>query len=240
MNTQTHVLLAVAVVGSVSTALINCKPKNGVSTPNRYEAFQNPAVVTAIIFGALLPDLSLFIMFGYAKLAGIPESVIWSEMYYSSFWQSAGATTNSIPIYLATALIAYIWMNAGKNNNPSEKPKSDAIHQGSVYKDHYSLAHLLLVAALASLLHALTDLPLHHDDGHPHFWPFTHWIYSSPVSYWDSNHHADIWWPIECVLGLVLIVSLWRKTKRWWSKAALLVAAISYVVIPLYFSGILS
>jgi len=36
-------------------------------------------------------------------------------------------------------------------------------------------------------LHALFDFPLHHDDGHRHFWPFSEFRFDSPVSYWDPG-----------------------------------------------------
>jgi hypothetical protein len=41
------------------------------------------------------------------------------------------------------------------------------------------------------LLHSLGDLPLHHDDAHRHFFPFLDWRFSSPVSYWDPEHHGQ-------------------------------------------------
>jgi len=180
-------------------------------------------VISGLIFGALLPDVSLFIMFGYAQFLGLPHSIIWGEMYYSPFWQSLGAISNSIPVYLLAAMLA--WWGLGKTDKAEAK---------TTVTSHIT-AFLLLIytTSIASLAHALTDLPLHHDDGHPHFWPITNWIYSSPVSYWDDRHYANYWAPIEILMGLIFIVLLWRRYSSLWAKFLLLLAALGYV-IPYY------
>ena len=37
------------------------------------------------------------------------------------------------------------------------------------------------LVCLSMLLHVFGDLPLHHDDGHRHFFPFSDWRFESPV-----------------------------------------------------------
>ena len=83
----------------------------------------------------------------------------------------------------------------------------------------------------SSLLHALTDLPLHHDDGRPHFWPLTNWVYVSPVSYWDPRHHGDQWSLIETIIMAVLAVVLWRRYKSVLARSLVAVTALSLLAV---------
>ena len=69
-------------------------------------------------------------------------------------------------------------------------------------------------ALFASVLfHSLADLPLHHDDGHRHFWPFSDFRFASPVSYWDPSHHGNSVLTIEAFLVIAVPASffLWRR-----------------------------
>jgi len=204
MNTQTHVLLAVSVFGG-SGMLAIFKRRLNVTKPSTDGAIQK-IVVAGLIFGALLPDLSLFIMFGYAQFLGLPHSVIWGEMYYSPFWQSLGAISNSIPIYLIAATISWLIMRNTAQSNSSIDASRIASQQNAVNQKALNLNSILLVLvcaiALASLAHALTDLPLHHDDG-------------------------------QIALGLLFIVVLWRRYSPLWSKLLLVVAALGYL-LPYY------
>lgn len=159
----------------------------------------------AVLIGAVLPDASLFLMFFIAKAQGIPESVIFDEWYFSPTWQHLGAISNSIPIYAGAALVAYVVR-----------------------------ARLLTLGALAALLHCLTDLPLHHDDGHPHFWPLSHWIYSSPVSYWDPKHYGNQWGLFEIFIAATMVLFLWRRSANKLSRTLLALAALSYGVMAFF------
>ena len=91
MNTQTHVLLA---------AVLLAKP-------------DAPARNTAVIAGALVPDLAIYSLLVWSKLAGIPERRVWNELYYNPPWSDAVTIGNAAPIYLvvliAGILIARRW-----------------------------------------------------------------------------------------------------------------------------------
>ena len=228
MNTQTHVLLAVAIVGSIAHRLTTTK--TGESNPS-VDVFQQRHVHIAVIVGALLPDLSLFVMFGYAKLTGVPNAIIWSEMYYADFWQWLGAISNSIPVYLALSILSTLNLRS----TVSSQTQKDAVPTSLGLDKKNVLTYTVLAISLAALAHCLTDLPLHHDDGHPHFWPISNWIYSSPVSYWDVRHHAAFWVPIECLVGLFLVVVLWRRNPKRWIKGLLALAAASYALLTTFF-----
>jgi len=204
MNTQTHLLLGLAAFSR--------RPR-GEALPA-----STPAVELALLGGALLPDASLFVMWGRAKLAGVPDERIWSELYYSDFWQGIGAIGNSVPAFALVALVE--WLAGGRLLGTAARARVPA--------------SVALAVAASALLHVFTDLPLHHDDGHPHFWPFSGWIYASPVSYWDPNHHGRLWSGVESALALLLIAVLWRRFRRSLARAALVLAGLSHVAVAAY------
>ena len=78
-------------------------------------------------------------------------------------------------------------------------------------------SRVAVALAASSLVHFAFDLPLHHGDGHRHFFPLSDWIYDSPVSYWDPEHFGT-WAALgEAALVLGCSVALWKRTeKRLW------------------------
>jgi len=156
-------------------------------------------VIWAAMAGGLAPDLSLYLLAGGAMyLFGIAPQVVFDELYFSDMWQTVFAVDNSFFIW--GALLAFaLW-----RRSPS-----------------------LVAFAGAGLLHLALDFPLHHDDGRPHFWPLTSWIYESPVSYWDERHGAAWVAPIEAALAVAAAVRLWLWRPGWKISAlvVLLVAA---------------
>ena len=69
----------------------------------------------------------------------------------------------------------------------------------------------LTVAASAGLLHLAMDFFLHAGDGRPQFWPISDWVFHSPVSYWDSAHHALWVAPVSAMICLLAYVALWQR-----------------------------
>jgi len=152
-----------------------------------------------IILGALIPDLMMFWFYFWTKVVqGLPDSEIWRETYWLESWQRLFAPFNSIPLALIGLGLAIYWKRGA------------------------------IAACFASvLLHCLQDLPLHNDDAHQHFWPFSSVRFQSPVSYWDPNHHAA-WgslFEVFCVLGATLLVLRWSKS-RWGRGLAIALAAL--------------
>ncbi len=222
LNTQTHLFLASALLCQPATVGVASQLSGKRLIP------ANKMVNIAILMGAIAPDVSLFIMFGQAKIRGIADEVIWKDLYYSNFWQEAGAITNSIPMYLGFAIIGRL---LGGRLSTNQLPYSDPLVTG------YSLfGKLMLYFSIAALLHCITDLPLHFDDGHAHFWPFSDWIFQSPVSYWDSNHYALYWQPIEMMIGLVCIVLLLRRFTSVWLRVAVVLGFLSYGALAVFWS----
>lgn len=127
----------------------------------------------AVAFGAALPDLAMFLFYGYQKWIGSSEKDIWGILYFQEQWQFFFDWFNSIPIFLALA-IAFHWCK-------------------------FRIGFLI---AASALVHVLCDLPLHNDDAHRHFLPFSHWKFVSPVSYWDPEHFGIYAMLAELAIGV--------------------------------------
>jgi hypothetical protein len=158
-----------------------------------------PYVTTAAIAGALLPDLSLYLLVGWAMLIqGIDARIIFDELYFSPAWQGIFAVDNSIPLWGAVLALA-LWLRAP----------------------------ILMAFAGAGLLHVVFDLALHHDDARRHFWPLSDWVFQSPVSYWDGDHYGNIAGPLEIAVSLALCVVLWRRFRSILARALIVTAALA-------------
>lgn len=167
MNTPAHALLALAFAGKPGATLRN----------------------TALAVGAVFPDITMFIMVAWERwVHRLSFDQIFSEAYFSDFWQEVFAINNSAPVF-AVILITGLALRV----------------------------EWLWAFGLAALLHALCDLPLHHDDGHPHFWPFTDWIYVSPVSYWDPRHHGIAAGWVEAGLSAAMAALLLLRFRGWFA-----------------------
>ncbi len=149
-----------------------------------------------IIWGALIPDLAMFGFYLWMKLAtDTPESQIWGVEYFRDRWQTLFDLFNSIPLAL---------LGIG----------------AMLYYKRTGIA--LLFASI--LLHCLEDLPLHHDDGHRHFWPLSDFRFESPVSYWDRAHYGHIVGPIEVVLMAIASIYVFRRVRSRLTRGLLIVA----------------
>lgn len=92
MNTQTHILLAAALL----------------TKPGR----ENRARNLSVLAGALVPDILIFVMFIWSKLIGAPERQVWETWYFNPPWQTAIDAANSMPIYLLILVFGIIWMKS--------------------------------------------------------------------------------------------------------------------------------
>ncbi len=127
-----------------------------------------------IIFGAVLPDVSMFVFYIWAKLKHLPEKEIWSEAYYLPNWQALFDSFHSFPLLLTA------WCVAWRLN-----------------------AKAWMVFFASMLLHSVFDFPVHHDDAHRHFYPLSEFRFSSPISYWDPEHYGLIVGGIEFLVMLI-------------------------------------
>lgn len=139
--------------------------------------------VAPVLTGSLLPDLPLFLFYGWQKLVlGAPESHVWGAAYFESSWQAFFDLFNSIPL-AALGFGASLWTR--------------------------SRGAALFCAAL--LLHALGDLPLHREDAHGHLYPLSDWRFVSPFSYWDPRHHGARVGLAELLAMAAASWVLWRR-----------------------------
>ncbi len=154
--------------------------------------------------GAVLPDTSLYLLAGAALFVlQIPPERVFDELYFSDTWQTIFAIDNSFVLWGLFLAVA-IWRKwAGA-----------------------------IALCGAALLHLALDFPLHHDDARAHFFPLTRWVFESPLSYWDSNHHASIIAPLEAVLACAALIVLWRRFRGWRMRSfsLLLIAAEFWVI----------
>lgn len=196
MNTQTHILIASALF-----------TKNGKVHRQRN---------TAILLGALAPDILIFIMAGIGYSQNVTQQELWGNWYFNPPWQTWIDAFNSIPIYVIALLIGLLFLNRNKKK-----------------------ARYLLLFAAAALIHIAADLPVHVDDGHAHFWPFSQWRYESIISYWDPAHFGHLFGMLEALLGIMLCVILWKRFKNKPDgtvvKSVLVFFAALYVLVPVFF-----
>lgn len=184
MNTATHILTAAAVLTRSN------------------QPYRNAAV----LFGAFLPDLSIFALFAWAKFNGFSQAEIWRELYWQEPWQTFGAISNSFPIWAVVLGIGLVVRSK-----------------------------IVIALAGAAFIHLALDFPVHADDAHKHFWPLTDWRYYSPLSYWDTNHHSGYVMAAEFALCLVGMIALWLRFSGWVVRTALVAGMVSLVAVPVFF-----
>ena len=180
MNTPAHLLFGAALFGGKS----------------------DRRVMGAALAGSLLPDLSLYLMAGWAlRVQKIPPQIVFDELYFSESWQRVFAIDNSILLWSLCLLLAW-------------RCKSNV---GFAF-------------AGSGILHICLDFLVHAGDGRPHFWPLSDWVFHSPISYWDSSHGAWFIAPLSLAACLWAFAVIWRRW-GWPLRlcAALLLAAEVWV-----------
>lgn len=148
------------------------------------------AIIAAALVGAIIPDLSLYVMiFWEAIIKGTSPEIIFNQVYFSDFWMAVFAIDNSL----------ILW--------------------GLGLASAYALRREWAVALCgAALLHILTDFPLHMEDARPHLWPLTSWKFISPISYWNPAHGGRWVGALEVTLCLLLTTYIWRRYRAWTLK----------------------
>ncbi len=174
-------------------------------------AFGDPGrrhTTLAAVIGSLAPDLSLYLMAGVSLvILQIPPQVVFDELYFSDAWQTVFAIDNSFLVWGAILALG-VWRRSA----------------------------VIVAFAGAALLHIGLDFPLHHDDGRPHFWPVSSWVFESPFSYWDRRQGASFIAPLEGAICLGLTVLIWRRYTSWVQRAIwTLVLALEIWVIRGWF-----
>lgn len=156
-----------------------------------------------ITAGALVPDLPMVGFYFYQRvLLGRSEGWIWSEAYFAPQWQGFFDLFNSLPLIAAATLVAW------------------RVGSG---------AWLAFFASMA--LHCLADLPLHNEDAHGHFFPFSSWRFRSPVSYWDPRYHGLAFAAVEMLLVVLGTGWLMARSSSWAWRVVGGLTLISYIAL---------
>lgn len=185
MNTPAHLVLAVA----------------ALAKPNK------PKITWAAILGALIPDLSLYLLAAWSMFVqGNNAHYVFDTQYFSEEWQNIFAIDNSFFLWGLVIII------------------------GLLLKKHW-----LWVLGSAAFLHLCFDFPLHHDDARQHFWPISDWIFISPFSYWDHRHHGELISYLEIGLCLFLLVILWRRFKSRFARVVIIITGLLQIAPGIMF-----
>ena len=160
-----------------------------------------------IVTGGILPDIPIFLFYFWAKyIARLPEATIWSKAYYEPFVQNIVALFHSIPLAGIGWLVAY-------------------------YLGWPSVQILFI----SIILHSLGDLPVHNDDAHRHFFPFSNYRFISPISYWDRKHYGSIVSLVEMLLLLLSTYRVFGFVNSYAGKGLLILVNAFYWAGPVYF-----
>jgi len=175
---------------------------------------------TAVLIGAFVPDAAIYLLFIWSKVMGIPENTVWDTLYWQEPWQTYTAAGNSIPLYLALLLSGIVLLRAGSGV--------------------WRIGVFITFLALAALTHVAGDLPVHVEDAHRHLWPISDWKFISPVSYWNPDHHGNIFILFEAIAGILMSIILFRRFQTLWVRIALGLLIAAYIAVPAYFTFMLS
>jgi hypothetical protein len=168
---------------------------------------QLPQANLIIASGGILPDIPIFLFYFWAKyMARLPEGTIWSKAYYEPFVQNIVALFHSIPLAGIGWLIAY-------------------------YLGWPSVQILFL----SIILHSLGDLPVHNDDAHRHFFPFSNYRFISPFSYWDRKHYGSIFSLVEMLLVLLSTYRVFGLVNSYVGKILLILVNGFYLMGTVFF-----
>ncbi len=167
----------------------------------------------AAFIGSVLPDAFIAIFLASSIAKKTPADQRWKVEYFQEPWQKMGAVSNSFPLWTA------------------------ALATGAALRIvHPQTGKLITKAAASGLTHIAIDFLTHADDAHQHFWPLSDWRFNSPISYWDTNHHANKVMPIEGAIGLAATKAIWPRTTSIAQKsglAALGASSAALLVAPI-------
>lgn len=216
MNSQTHLLLAATLFAEPN------QPKRNI----------------AALAGAFVPDAAIYGLWVWSKLNGIPENIVWNELYWQQPWQTYTAFGNSLPLYVSILLVGAIVARQPQTAQPGiDLPTVTISERWRAFVRRQPIA---VIFALAALTHLAGDFPVHVADAHAHLWPLSDWRFYSPVSYWDPAHYGGWFSLFEIALGITLAVILFRRFQAKWVRGLMLLAMVAYIAVPAYFILVIS
>jgi len=88
---------------------------------------------------------------------------------------------------------------------------------------------------ISTILHSVGDLPVHNDDAHRHFFPFSNYRFISPFSYWDRKHYGSIVSLVEMLLVLLSTYRVFGLVNSYAGKGLLILVNAFYWAGAVYF-----
>lgn len=153
--------------------------------------------------GGLLPDLSLYLMASYSLFVlHLSTDTVFGQLYFSDSWQLVFSIDNSFIIW---GLLFAIAIKAQRG--------------------------FFIALTGAALVHLLCDITLHNDDARAHFWPLSDWRFFSPVSYWDTNHHAAYVAPLEGLMAALATVYLLSSEQHFSVKTGMMLLLLIEIFV---------
>lgn len=163
----------------------------------------------AVLAGAILPDLPVYALYVIASTLGYTSQDVFDDFYFREEMRNLMGLFNSFLV--AATLAALGWLFREK---------------------WWGWPVFFFAAAMA--VHAATDLPVHVDDGHRHFWPYSTFVFNSPLSYWDRSHHGGVVSLVEMSLGIICALVVWRRFPITWVRILCALAIAAYITVPAY------
>ncbi|MBA2691512.1 MAG: metal-dependent hydrolase [Rubrobacter sp.] len=158
---------------------------------------------------------------------------------------AVGAAISDVPAFIATAYyIGPVYLRDGWSSMDTEAVLSAIYFTGPFGATGSALHSIVPVAVLLGayrifgfgrhdvrriflwfllgwLGHTVVDFLTHVDDGRPLFWPFSDWMWSSPVSYYDSDYYGREFSLISngAAVALMALPLVRRVVRRWRKKS---------------------
>lgn len=153
---------------------------------------------SAILFGALMPDVGVWIFsLWFFSTIGMQFGDVWESYYWTPSINVWFNLAHSLVLLPTIALCGYLFNK-----------------------------RLVFLFGMSATMHALCDFFLHADDAYTNFLPFTDWRFVSPVSYWDPAHYGTIFAPVESCIVIIAIFYLYKRVTARYAKVLLILTAV--------------
>lgn len=147
-------------------------------------------------------------------------------------WRAAGAVSPDVPA------IALVCVFLPSSRGRARGDLFDRVYHRSPWREvHLALHSALPALALRAVArrpgrarayadgwvsHLAIDFVTHHDDAWPPAWPVSGWRWPSPLSYWQTDHHARTWAVAET--AALVVATLTAEAPRDRAAAVLPIA----------------
>ncbi len=137
----------------------------------------------SIIFGALMPDIGVWIFALWFFLSyGVHFGELWELYYRDPYINVWFNLLHSLVLWPLLTFIGYAYQK-----------------------------RLLMLFAGSATVHAICDFFVHANDAYANFIPFTVWRFHSPLSYWDPAHYGQFGGIIDMSVALIALSIVYKR-----------------------------